>query len=325
MDGNHRGQDTNPSTSATKFKVRRSSPTLFDKPLFEMAILIDGKKIAADVRTEVRHEVAAWTSDGHTSPYLAVVLVGNNPASASYVRGKIKASQNVGIAGDTLKFDENISEEALLEVIHDLNTSPHVSGILVQLPLPDHLDASRVISALNPNKDVDGLHTVNAGRLAADIQGFVPCTPAGIVELLRRANIDTEGKHAVIIGRSSLVGRPLASLLLRKENNATVTVCHSRTQNLPEICRQADILVAAIGRAHFVTEDMIKSGATIIDVGINRVDDPAHARGYRLTGDVDFDAVSKIAGYITPVPGGVGPMTIAMLLKNTMVAARILN
>ncbi|MCY3487656.1 MAG: bifunctional methylenetetrahydrofolate dehydrogenase/methenyltetrahydrofolate cyclohydrolase FolD [Bacteroidetes bacterium] len=290
-----------------------------------MAILIDGKEIAADVRKEVRHEVAAWTSEGHAPPYLAVVLVGDNPASASYVRGKIKASQNVGIAGDTLKFDENISEKALLEVIHDLNTSPHVSGILVQLPLPDHLDASRVISALNPDKDVDGLHTVNAGRLAAGLPGFVPCTPAGIVELLRRANIDIEGKHAVIIGRSSLVGRPLGSLLLRKENNATVTICHSRTQNLPEVCCQSDILVAAIGRAHFVTAEMVKPGAAVIDVGINRIDDLTRARGYRLTGDVDFEAVSKIAGYITPVPGGVGPMTIAMLLKNTMTAARLLN
>lgn len=290
-----------------------------------MAILIDGKEIAADVRKEVRHEVAAWTSEGHAPPYLAVVLVGNNPASASYVRGKIKASQNVGIAGDTLKFDENISEEALLEIIHDLNTSPHVSGILVQLPLPGHLDASRVISALNPNKDVDGLHTRNAGRLATGLPGFVPCTPAGIVELLRRANIDIEGKHAVIIGRSSLVGRPLGSLLLRKENNATVTICHSRTQNLPEVCRHADILVAAIGRAHFVTAEMVKPGAAVVDVGINRIDDPTHPRGYRLTGDVDFEEVSKIAGYITPVPGGVGPMTIAMLLKNTMTAARRLN
>ncbi len=290
-----------------------------------MAILIDGKAIAVDVRKEVRHEVAAWTSKGHAPPYLAVVLVGNNPASASYVRGKIKASQNVGIAGNTLKFDENISEEALLEVIHDLNTSPHVSGILVQLPLPGHLDASRVISALNPNKDVDGLHTINAGRLAADLPGFVPCTPAGIVELLRRANIDIEGKHAVILGRSSLVGRPLGSLLLRKENNATVTICHSRTQSLPEVCRQADILVAAIGRAYFVTAEMVKPGAAVIDVGINRMEDTTHARGYRLTGDVDFETVSEIAGYITPVPGGVGPMTIAMLLKNTMTAARLLN
>ncbi len=290
-----------------------------------MAQVIDGKAVAAEVRTEVGHEVAVWTSAGHAPPYLAVVLVGNNPASASYVQGKIKASQKAGIAGDTLKFEADITEENLLGVIRDLNTSPHVSGILVQLPLPDHIDASRLISELDPNKDVDGLHTVNAGRLATGLPGFVPCTPAGIVELLRRREIAMEGKHAVIIGRSNLVGRPLGSLLLRKENNATVTICHSRTRNLPEICRQADILVAAIGRAHFVTADMIKPGATVIDVGINRVEDTAHPRGYRLTGDVDYDAAFEVAGYITPVPGGVGPMTIAMLLKNTMTAARLLN
>jgi len=290
-----------------------------------VATIIDGKAIAAEVRSEVREEVAAWTSNGHAPPYLAVVLVGDNPASASYVRGKIKASQDVGIAGDTLQFDASISEKALLSVIQDLNDSPHVSGILVQLPLPGHLDSSRIIAALNPDKDVDGLHTVNAGRLVTDSQGFVPCTPAGIVELLHRSNIPTEGQHAVIIGRSHLVGRPLASLLLRKENNSTVTVCHSRTQNLPEICRIADILVAAIGRTHFVSADMIKPGAAIIDVGINRVETPTRKRGYYLTGDVDYSAAKELAGYITPVPGGVGPMTIAMLLKNTMTAAKLLS
>ena len=198
-----------------------------------MAIIIDGKAIAAEVRSEVRKDVLRWTSEGQAPPYLAVILVGNNPASASYVRGKIKASQDVGIAGDTLKFDADISEEALLSVIQDLNESPHVSGILVQLPLPDHLDSSRIIAALNPDKDVDGLHTMNAGRLVTDSQGFVPCTPAGIVELLCRSNIPTEGQHAVILGRSNLVGRPLASLLLRKQYNATVTVCHSRTKISP--------------------------------------------------------------------------------------------
>lgn len=290
-----------------------------------MALLIDGKAIATDVRKEVRAEVADWISKGHPPPYLAVILVGDNPASASYVRGKIKASQDAGIAGDTFTFDANISEEGLLEVIHDLNSSRHVSGILVQLPLPDHLDASRIISALDPNKDVDGLHTINAGRLATELPGFVPCTPAGIVELLRRAEIATEGKHAVILGRSNLVGRPLASLLLRKEHNATVTICHSRTQTLPEICRQADILIAAIGRANFVSANMIKPGAAVIDVGINRVEDATRAQGYRLTGDVDYDAALETAGYITPVPGGVGPMTIAMLLKNTVTAAKLLN
>ena len=290
-----------------------------------MATIIDGKAIAGKVRSEVREEVAAWTSNGHAPPYLAVVLVGDNPASASYVRGKIKASQDVGIAGDTLQFDASISEKALLSVIQDLNDSPHVSGILVQLPLPGHLDSSRIIAALNPDKDVDGLHTVNAGRLVTDSQGFVPCTPAGIVELLHRSSVPTEGQHAVIIGRSHLVGRPLASLLLRKENNSTVTVCHSRTQNLPEICRTADILVAAIGRTHFVSADMIKPGAAIIDVGINRVETPTRKRGYYLTGDVNYSAAKELAGYITPVPGGVGPMTIAMLLKNTMTAAKLLS
>ena len=290
-----------------------------------MATIIDGKAIAAEVRNEVREDVARWTSDGHAPPYLAVVLVGDNPASASYVRGKIKASQEVGIAGDTLQFDASISEKALLSVIQDLNDSPHVSGILVQLPLPEHLDSSRIIAALNPDKDVDGLHTTNAGRLVTDSQGFVPCTPAGIVELLLRSNIRTEGQHAVILGRSNLVGRPLASLLLRKKYNSTVTVCHSRTKNLPEICRTADILVAAIGRTHFVSADMIKPGAAIIDVGINRVEDSTRKRGYYLTGDVDYNAAKELAGYITPVPGGVGPMTIAMLLKNTMTAAKLLG
>jgi len=290
-----------------------------------VATIIDGKAIAAEVRNEVREDVARWTSDGHAPAYLAVVLVGDNPASASYVRGKIKASQEVGIAGDTLQFDASISEKALLSVIQDLNDSPHVSGILVQLPLPDHLDSSRIIAALNPDKDVDGLHTVNAGRLVTGSQGFVPCTPAGIVELLLRSNIPTEGQHAVILGRSNLVGRPLASLLLRKQYNSTVTVCHSRTKNLPEICRTADILVAAIGRTHFVSADMIKPGAAIIDVGINRVEDSTRKRGYYLTGDVDYNAAKELAGYITPVPGGVGPMTIAMLLKNTMTAAKLLG
>ncbi len=289
------------------------------------ATIIDGKTIAAQVRDEVQEEVSAWTADGHDPPYLAVVLVGDNPASASYVRGKIKASQDVGIDGDTLKFDADISEEQLLEVIHKLNSSPQVSGILVQLPLPDHIDASQVISRLDPNKDVDGLHTVNAGRLATGLPGFIPCTPSGIIELLRRSNITSHGKHAVILGRSNLVGRPLASLLIRKNLNATVTICHSQTQNLVQICRQADILIAAIGRPNFVTKDMIKPGAAVIDVGINRIDDPIRPQGYRLTGDVDYKAVLNVAGYITPVPGGVGPMTIAMLLKNTMIAARVAN
>lgn len=287
-----------------------------------MAIRIDGKAIASEVRNEVRTKVKQWTSQGNKVPFLAVVLVGDNPASASYVRGKIKASHDAGIDGKTYSFDPEISEHDLLEFIEDLNARPLVDGILVQLPLPDHIDASHVIAALDPDKDVDGLHTINAGRLATDLSGFIPCTPSGVVEMLRRSNIPTHGKHAVIVGRSNLVGRPLGSLLLKKDYNATVTICHSRTQNLSEICRHADILVAAIGRPHFITADMIKPGATVIDVGINRIEDLSTKHGYRLTGDVDYEAVSKIAGYITPVPGGVGPMTIAMLLKNTLLAAQ---
>ena len=259
---------------------------------------------------------------GTRPPYLAVVLVGDDPASASYVRGKIKASQRVGIAGDTLQFGADLSESGLLDLMHDLGGSAQVDGILVQLPLPDHIDPGKVLSALNPDKDVDGLHVLNAGRLVTSQPGFVPCTPAGVIELLRRSNIETSGKRAVVLGRSNLVGRPLANLLTDKGMDATVTLCHSRTQGLAQVCREADILVAAIGRAQFVTADMVRPGAAVIDVGINRVVDSTRPRGYRLTGDVDYDHVRNVAGYITPVPGGVGPMTIAMLLRNTLLAAQ---
>ena len=287
-----------------------------------MARIIDGITIAAQVRAEVRADVDAWRAQGHRAPYLAVVLVGDNPASASYVRGKIKASQLAGIAGDTLKHNADLSESALLDLVDALGANDAVDGILVQLPLPPHIRAHRVIDRINPDKDVDGLHVVNAGRLATGQEGFAPCTPAGIMELLRRSNINPHGRRAVVLGRSNLVGKPLASLLMQKGNDATVTVCHSRTQDLPSVCREADILVAAIGSAHFVSADMVKPGAAVIDVGINRVEDPSRERGYRLVGDVDFDAVRDIAGGITPVPGGVGPMTIAMLLKNTLLAAQ---
>lgn len=287
-----------------------------------VAQLIDGKRISALVRAEVRTDVDKWTSSGHRAPYLAVVLVGDNPASASYVRGKLKASAAAGIAGETLKYAADLSESALLELIARLNDDRGVDGILVQLPLPDHIHTDRVIQSLSPDKDVDGLHVVNAGRLATGQEGFLPCTPAGIMELLRQSEIPTRGKHAVVVGRSNLVGKPLASLLMRKGADATVTVCHSRTRDLAAICRQADILVAAIGRPRFVTADMVKEGAAIVDVGINRIEDPQSKRGYRLVGDVDYDAVMDKAGWITPVPGGVGPMTIAMLLRNTLTAAQ---
>ena len=285
------------------------------------AITIDGRAIAAIVRSEIRTKVDMLTAQGHRAPNLAVVLVGNNPASVSYVRGKIRAGAWAGIGGQTLRFDEGISENALLGVLDRLNGDPGVDGILVQLPLPSGICANRVIGRLSPDKDVDGLHIINAGRLAAGQRGFVPCTPAGIIEMLRRTGIPTHGKRAVVIGRSNLVGKPLAQMLMKKGTDATVTVCHSRTRNLAAVCREAEILVAAIGRASLVTADMIRPGAVVIDVGINRVDDAARARGYRLVGDVDFVAARKVAGWITPVPGGVGPMTIAMLLSNTLLAA----
>jgi methylenetetrahydrofolate dehydrogenase (NADP+)/methenyltetrahydrofolate cyclohydrolase len=284
--------------------------------------IIDGKAIAAQVRAEVKAEVEAWVQAGHRPPYLAVILVGDNPASASYVRGKTKAAAEVGIASDTLHFDTSISEAELLAEIARLNDDEGVDGILVQLPLPDHIDPSRVLNAIRPDKDVDGFHPINAGRLLLGEPGFVPATPAGILELLRRSGIETTGKHAVVVGRSNIVGRPLAALLLHRGIDATVTVCHSRTRDLAALTRTADILVAAIGRPRYITADMVREGAVVIDVGINRVDDPSHPRGYRLAGDVDFEAVAEKAGWITPVPGGVGPMTIALLLRNTLYAAQ---
>lgn len=286
------------------------------------AELIDGKAIAEQIRAEVREEVAAWVASGKAVPHLTAVLVGEDPASASYVRGKQKACEAAGIRGETLVFDAGLAEEELLAVVRRLNADPSVHGILVQLPLPRQINEDRVIHAIDPNKDVDGFHPENAGRLLIGQPGFVPATPAGIIELLRRTGVPTVGAHAVVVGRSNIVGRPLANLLYRKGTDATVTVCHSRTRDLPSVTRSADILIAAIGRPHFITADMVKPGASVIDVGINRVEDPTHPKGYRIVGDVDFEAVRPIAGWITPVPGGVGPMTIALLLKNTLAAAR---
>lgn len=282
--------------------------------------LIDGNAIAGAIRTELRDEVQKRVEVGRVRPHLSVVLVGDNPASASYVRAKAKAAEEVGMSAETLRYPASISQEELLRVLMGLNQNPAVHGILVQLPLPPHIDERIVIETISPEKDVDGFHPVNVGRVSLDQGGFAPCTPAGIVEMLKRTGVKTSGAHAVIIGRSNIVGRPMANLLLHKGLDCTVTVCHSRTKNLPEIARQADILIAAIGRAHFVTADMVKPGAVVIDVGINRIDDPSRERGYRLVGDVDFDAVAPLSSAITPVPGGVGPMTIAMLLRNTVLA-----
>ena len=284
--------------------------------------IMDGRAVAQAVREEVREEVAAWTASGHRAPRLAVVLVGNHPASASYVRGKRKASAEVGVESETILRDADISEQALLELIHALNANDRIDGILVQLPLPGHISEKRIIHAIDPAKDVDGFHPENVGRLLIGDPAFVSATPAGVMELLARAKIDIPGKRAVIVGRANIVGKPLAALLMQRGTDATVTVCHSRTKHLEHITREADILVAAIGRPGFITQDMVKPGATVIDVGINRVDDPSRERGYRLVGDVDFDGVLKQAGHITPVPGGVGPMTIAMLLRNTLAAAQ---
>lgn len=287
-----------------------------------VAQIIDGKSIAAQVRADVKNDVEEWTSLGNRPPFLSVVLVGENPASASYVRGKTTAAADAGIGSETLRYDATISEEELLAVLAELNDNDEVDGILVQLPLPGHIDEAAVIRAVDPNKDVDGFHPMNAGRLLLGLPGFVSATPAGIVELMQRSGIAISGKNVVVVGRSNIVGKPLANLLLRKGLDATVTVCHSRTQNLAGITRQADVVVAAIGRPNFISVDMVKEGAVVIDVGVNRVEDSTRERGYRLVGDVEFDHVSEIAGWITPVPGGVGPMTIAMLLKNTLQAAQ---
>lgn len=287
-----------------------------------MAQLIDGKAIAADIRNDIKAGVEELTRDGRRAPYLAVVLAGEDPASASYVRGKQKAAKEVGIESDTQTFPDSISEEDLLNVVNRLNEDPNVDGILVQLPLPDHIDDQKVIDAIDPAKDVDCFHPENVGKLMLGLPGFKPATPAGILELIKRAGIEISGKQVVIIGRSNIVGKPLANLLMQKGVDATVTVCHSRTKNMPDITRQADILIAALGRAEFVTAEMVKEGAAVIDVGINRVEDSTRERGYRLVGDVAFDEVSEKASFITPVPGGVGPMTIALMLQNTLSAAR---
>jgi len=286
-----------------------------------VAQIIDGKSIAAQVRSEIKDQVSILVRDGHRPPCLRVILVGEDPASASYVRGKQKAALDVGIDAETLSFDADLAEADLLKLVSDLNQDDSVDGILVQLPLPPHIDESKVINAIDPAKDVDCFHPANVGRLLIGAPRFLPCTPAGIMEMLRRCKIETRGMQAVIVGRSNIVGKPMANLLVQKGVDATVTVCHSRTRDLGEVTRRADLLVAAIGRAAFITADMVKPGAVVIDVGINRIDDATRPRGYRLVGDVDYDGVSAVAGWITPVPGGVGPMTIAMLLKNTLAAA----
>ncbi len=278
------------------------------------ATVIDGKAVAASVRERVRGEVERVRADLGRPPGLATVLVGDDPASAIYVRRKREACTEVGIRSFHYEPDGSASQEELLDLVGELNDSDEVDGILVQLPLPDQIDSAAIVNALDPDKDVDGLTPISAGRLARGEPGLVSCTPRGIMELLSSIGVDPAGKEAVIVGRSNLVGKPIFSLLLGA--NATVTICHSRTRDLGEVCRRAEILVAAVGQPRLIAGDMIRSGATVIDVGTNRTDDG-------LVGDVDFDAAVEVAGAITPVPGGVGPMTIAMLLANTVRAARL--
>ncbi len=288
------------------------------------AAMIDGKKIAADIRLEVGSRVAERTARGLRPPGLAVVLVGENPASQFYVRSKGKACKEAGFHSEQYDRPAHTGEEELLSLVAELNANPAIDGILVQLPLPKHINEERVLLAIDPEKDVDGFHPVNVGNLSVGRKGFVPCTPLGVRELLIRSGIETRGKFAVIVGRSNIVGKPMAQLLVAKGKggDATVCVCHSATDDLPSITRQADILVAAIGRPEIITGEMLKPGAVVIDVGINRVDDATKEKGYRVCGDVHFETASKVASHMTPVPGGVGPMTIAMLLHNTLESCR---
>lgn len=284
------------------------------------AIIIDGKQVAADIRAEVAQKVAALKKNGKNA-CLAVILVGENPASISYVTGKQKALAEVGMQDRSVHLPENTSEEDLLKLIEQLNNDDTVHGILVQLPLPKHINEDKVIMAISPEKDVDGFHPVNVGNMMIGRPGFLPCTPHGIIVLLQRMGIETSGKHAVVIGRSNIVGKPVSVLLAQKSVNCTVTLCHTGTKNLPEVTKQADIVVVASGHPHTLTGDMIKQGAVVIDVGVNRIPDSSKKSGFRLVGDCDFDDLKEKASFITPVPGGVGPMTIAMLMVNTLESA----
>jgi methylenetetrahydrofolate dehydrogenase (NADP+) / methenyltetrahydrofolate cyclohydrolase len=285
------------------------------------AELLDGLAVARAIRDEVADAVRVEKARG-VHPGLAVVLVGDDPASAVYVRNKGKACEEAGMHSVTIRLDASTTQAQLLAVVDQLNADPAIHGMLVQMPLPKQCNADEVIRRISPAKDVDGFHPINAGKLIiGERDGFAPCTPAGVMELLRRYNVPTAGAEVVIIGRSNIVGKPMASLLMQPGVDATVTICHSRTKDLAAHARRADILIAAIGRARFVTADMVKPGATVIDVGINRVEEPRAKNGYILAGDVDFAAVREVAGRITPVPGGVGPLTIAMLLRSTVLAA----
>ena len=286
--------------------------------------IIDGKKVAAEIKADIAAQVAEMTARGERRPCLAAILVGHDGGSETYVANKIKACAECGFESRLIRFEDDITEDALLAEIKRLNEDDTVDGFIVQMPLPRHIDEQRVIEAVDPRKDVDGFHPINVGRLSIGLPCFKSATPAGIIELLRHYNIETDGRHVVVIGRSNIVGKPMAALLMQKgyPGNATVTVCHSATKNLSDITRQADIIIAALGRPGFVTADMVKEGATIIDVGTTRVPDSSRKSGFRLSGDVDFENVAPKCSFITPVPGGVGPMTICSLMINTLQAAK---
>ena len=284
--------------------------------------LLDGKKTAQDIKNEIQAEVSQMKACGKSTPHLAAVLVGNDGASLTYVGSKVRSCEQVGFQSTLVRLEESISEEALLEEIAKLNADPSIDGYIVQLPLPKHINEERILMAVDPVKDVDGFHPSNFGKMALEMQAFIPATPFGIVELLKRYELVIQGKECVVIGRSHIVGRPISILLSQKGvvGNATVTLTHSHSKNIEQLTRKADIVISALGIPEFLKADMVKDGAIIIDVGITRVADDTHPKGYRIKGDVDFDKVAPKASYITPVPGGVGPMTIAMLLKNTLLA-----
>jgi len=285
---------------------------------------LDGKTLSAQIKEEIAQEVDKIKQEGGKIPHLVAILVGNDAASETYVSHKEKACAKVGFKSDVLRYDENIAEKELLDKVEELNRDEDVDGFIVQLPLPDHIDDQKVIEAIEPKKDVDGFHPINMGRMVIGLPAYLSATPAGILEFFKRYNIETEGKDCVVLGRSNIVGKPVANLMLQKAvpGNATVTVCHSRTQNLKETMSRADIVIVAIGKKEFVTADMIKEGAVVVDVGIHREKSYKTKSGWKLRGDVKYDEVKEKASYITPVPGGVGPMTIVSLLKNTLAASR---
>ena len=286
--------------------------------------LIDGKKVADTIKEEIAAELEKMVAEGKKRPHLAAVLVGHDGGSETYVANKVRSCEQCGFTSTLIRFEDDVTEEKLLEVIKQLNEDSDVDGFIVQLPLPKHISEQKIIEAIDYRKDVDGFHPVNVGRMSIGLPCFVSATPAGILELLARYDIDTKGKRCVVLGRSNIVGKPVATLMMQKHTpgDATVTVCHSATQNIKEICREADIIIAALGRPGFVTADMVKQGAVIIDVGTTRVPDASRKSGFRLCGDVDFANVAPLCSFITPVPGGVGPMTICSLMKNTLLAGQ---